>query len=99
MVQADHSNNVPLSLLADAAKTNVAPDNLTAYVGHANGYVLTFTNGLKVYLSGDTGLMGDMRTIINGFYGVNLAVMNMGAFTMRSEASDHNVDAAELARH
>jgi len=87
LVQADHSNNVPLSLLADAAKTNLAPDNLTAYVGHANGYVLTFTNGLKVYLSGDTALMGDMRTIVNGFYRVNLAVMNMGAFAMQSEES------------
>jgi L-ascorbate metabolism protein UlaG (beta-lactamase superfamily) len=85
LVQADHSNNVPRSLLADAAKTSLAPDNLTGYVGHANGYVLTFTNGLKVYLSGDTAVMGDMKTIINGFYRVNLAVMNMGAFAMQSE--------------
>jgi len=87
LVQADHSNNAPRSLLADGARTNLAPDSLTAYVGHANGYVLTFTNGLKVYLSGDTAVMGDMRTIINGFYKVNLAVMNMGAFAMQSEES------------
>ena len=85
LVQADHSNNVPRSLLADPARTNLAPDSLTAYVGHANGYVLTFTNGLKVYLSGDTAVMSDMKTIINGFYRVNLAVMNMGAFAMQSE--------------
>ena len=85
LVQADHSNNVPRSLLTDAAKTSLAPDNLTGYVGHANGYVLTFTNGLRVYLSGDTAIMGDMRTIINGFYRVHLAVMNMGAFAMQSE--------------
>ncbi len=87
LVQADHSNNVPRSLLADPAKTNLAPDNLTAYVGHANGYVLSFTNGLKAYLSGDTAVMGDMKAIINGFYKVNLAVMNMGAFAMQSEES------------
>ena len=87
LVPADHSNNVPRSLLTDPARTNLAPDNLTAYVGHANGYVLTFTNGLKAYLSGDTAIMGDMRTIINGFYRVNLAVMNMGAFAMQSEES------------
>ena len=85
LVQADHSNNVPRTLLADGARTNLAPDNLTAYVGHANGYVLTFTNGLKAYLSGDTAVMGDMKTIINGFYRVNLAVVNMGAFAMQSE--------------
>ena len=85
LVQADHSNNVPRSLLADQAKTTLAPDNLTGYVGHANGYVLTFTNGLKVYLSGDTAIMGDMRAIISAFYRVNLAVMNMGAYAMQSE--------------
>jgi L-ascorbate metabolism protein UlaG (beta-lactamase superfamily) len=85
LVQADHSNNIPRSLLADPEKTNLAADNLTAYVGHANGYVVTFTNGLKVYLSGDTALMGDMKTIISGFYKVNLVVINMGAFAMQSE--------------
>lgn len=85
LVQADHSNNVPRSLLAEPEKTNLAGDNLTAYVGHANGYVLTFTNGLKAYLSGDTAIMGDMKTIINGFYRANLAVVNMGAFAMQSE--------------
>jgi L-ascorbate metabolism protein UlaG (beta-lactamase superfamily) len=87
LVQADHSNNVPRSLLTDPERTNLAPDNLDAYVGHANGYVVTFTNGLKVYLSGDTAIMGDMKTIISGFYKVNLAVMNMGAFSMQSEES------------
>lgn len=85
LVQADHSNNIPRSLLTDPEKTNLAADNLTAYVGHANGYVVTFTNGLKAYLSGDTAVMGDMKTIISGFYKVNLAVMNMGAFAMQSE--------------
>jgi L-ascorbate metabolism protein UlaG (beta-lactamase superfamily) len=85
LVQADHSNNVPRSLLTDPEKANLTPDALTAYVGHANGYVLNFTNGLKVYLSGDTALMGDMKTIINGYYRVNLAVLNMGAYAMQSE--------------
>lgn len=87
LVQADHSNNAPRSLLSEPEKANLAADNLSAYVGHANGYVLTFTNGLKAYLSGDTAIMSDMKTIINGFYKVNLAVMNMGAFAMQSEES------------
>jgi len=85
LVPADHSNSVPLSLITEPEKTNLAADNLSAYVGHANGYVLTFTNGLRVYLSGDTAIMGDMKTIIAGYYKVNLAVMNVGAGAMQSE--------------
>ena len=86
LVQADHSNNIPRSLLSEPEKTNLTADNLTAYVGHANGYVLVFTNGLRVYLSGDTAIMGDMKTIINGYHKVNMAVMNVGAFAMQSES-------------
>jgi L-ascorbate metabolism protein UlaG (beta-lactamase superfamily) len=85
LVQADHSNDAPRSLITEPEKTNLAADNLRAYVGQANGYVLSFTNGLKVYLSGDTAVMGDMKTIIAGYYKVNLAVMNMGANAMQSE--------------
>jgi L-ascorbate metabolism protein UlaG (beta-lactamase superfamily) len=85
LVQADHSNNIPRTLLTEPARTNLAADNLAGYVGQANGYVISFTNGLKVYLSGDTAIMGDMKSIIGGFYKVNLAVMNMGAFAMQSE--------------
>ena len=54
-------------------------------MGQANGYILTFTNGLRVYLSGDTAIYGDMKSIIKDFYRVNLAVMNMGAFAMQGE--------------
>jgi L-ascorbate metabolism protein UlaG (beta-lactamase superfamily) len=54
----------------------MADDHLTAYGGLANGYVLTFTNGLKVYLSGDTGPMSDMA-IIRDLYHPRLAVVNM----------------------
>jgi L-ascorbate metabolism protein UlaG (beta-lactamase superfamily) len=92
LVQADHSNNVARNLLSDGARAALAADNLTAYVGHANGYVVTFTNGLRVYLSGDTAMMGDMRTIIGEFYRANLAVMNMGASAMQSEEAAHAVN-------
>ena len=73
-VRAEHDNFVGRNLLTDS---NSDGDRLTAYVGHAIGYVIAFTNGLKVYLSGDTTLMGDMKTIINGFYKVKLIVLNM----------------------
>jgi L-ascorbate metabolism protein UlaG (beta-lactamase superfamily) len=59
---------------------------LTAYAGPENGYVLTFTNGLVVYLSGDTGHTGDMATIVNDYYRADLAVMHMGdVFSMGPE--------------
>ena len=83
-VQSNHTNSAPRSLLNDPEKTNLAADNLTAYVGPGNGYVLSFTNGLRVYLSGDTSIMGDMKTIIANYYKVNLAVMNVKAETEES---------------
>jgi L-ascorbate metabolism protein UlaG (beta-lactamase superfamily) len=92
LVQADHSNNAPRSLLTEPQRSSLAPDALSAYVGHANGYVITFSNGLKMYLSGDTALMGDMRTIFQEYYRVNLAVLNMGSFAMQSEEAAHAAD-------
>lgn len=92
LVRADHSNNIPRSLLSEAAQKALEADNLTAYAGHANGYVLIFTNGLRVYLSGDTAVMDDMRTTIKDYYRANLAVMNMGAFAMQSEEAAYAVN-------
>jgi L-ascorbate metabolism protein UlaG (beta-lactamase superfamily) len=85
LVAAQHSNNVPRALLSEPTRAALATDNLTAYVGHANGYVLVFSNGLRVYFSGDTAPMGDMRAIVKGLYRANLAVLNVGAFAMQSE--------------
>jgi L-ascorbate metabolism protein UlaG (beta-lactamase superfamily) len=85
LVPAHHSNFALPSLLTGSAKAGLAADGLSAYVGDANGYVLVFTNGLRVYLSGDTAIYGDMKNIIKDFYRVNLAVMNIGAFSMQGE--------------
>ncbi len=86
VVRADHSNVVPRALLTDPEKTELAPDGLTAYAGPENGFVLIFSNGLSVYLSADTGQTSDMATIVNGYYGAKLAVVNMGdVFSMGPE--------------
>ena len=77
-VSAEHTNELAASLLSDPERTNLVANGLSAYVGLANGFVVTFTNGLKVYLSGDTGLTSDMSTIVNGLYGATLAVLNIG---------------------
>ena len=78
-VRAEHDNSIGGNLITDPERANLDNEGLTAYVGDAIGYVLGFTNGLKVYLSGDTALMSDMKTIINGFHKVKLAVLNIGS--------------------
>ncbi len=77
-VVAEHDNGLTSDFLTDPEKANLAANKLNAYVGLANGFVLTFTNGLRVYLSGDTGVTSDMKTVVHGFYGASLAVFNIG---------------------
>jgi len=85
-VPADHPNEPPAALLTDPERTNLTSNSINAYLGLATGFVVTFTNGLKVYLSGDSGLTNEMSTLIGGFYGANLAVLNVGdIFTMGPE--------------
>jgi len=40
--------------------------------------VVKFTNGLVAYLSGDTVVFGDMKTVISDFHKASLAVINLG---------------------
>ena len=73
MVEAFHS--------AGAQLTGFRGTN--RFVGEAVGYILEFENGLKVYHSGDTSLMGDMETIIGKFYKPDVAILPIGGvFTM-----------------
>ena len=91
VVSAHHSNGVPRQLLTSTKKGDgiadiLAADRLTAYVGPENGYVLTFSNGLAVYLSGDTGQTADMALVVRDYYGARVAVVNMGdIFSMGPE--------------
>ena len=41
---------------------------LTAHAGPATGYVLRFSNGLVVYLSGDTGLTAEQKVVVGEHY-------------------------------
>jgi L-ascorbate metabolism protein UlaG (beta-lactamase superfamily) len=77
-VTAEHTNELSSVFLVDPERTGLSSNGLGAYVGLANGFVVTFTNGLKAYLSGDTGLTSDMNTIVRGYYGADLVVINMG---------------------
>lgn len=92
-VYAAHSNNAGRAMLSEPARTPLAPDDLSGYVGHANGYILVFSNGLRVYLSGDTGIMSEMKLIVGDFYKPHLAVLNLGATTMPSEEAAYAASA------
>ncbi|HYR92268.1 MAG TPA: MBL fold metallo-hydrolase [Terriglobia bacterium] len=76
MVTAIHPSDLSNGFLADPDRTSLSTAGLA--VGIANGFVVIFTNGLSVYLSGDTGLTSDMETIVGGYFGADLAVINMG---------------------
>jgi L-ascorbate metabolism protein UlaG (beta-lactamase superfamily) len=73
VVPAFHSNGINAQFI-DAPGVATG---LSGYGGSEGGFVLTFTNGLVVYLSGDTGMFGDMTTIISQFYKPTVIVLNM----------------------
>ena len=55
--------------LADTLREN----GLSAHVGPPTGYVLKFSNGLVVYLSGDTGITSEQDLVVRQYYRANLA--------------------------
>ena len=77
-VPAAHANGIdPVFLTGDLAK-ELRDNGLTAYVGPPNGYVLRFSNGLTVYLSGDTGVIADQDLVVRREFHPQLAVLNIG---------------------
>ena len=56
----------------------LAKASLTAYVGPPTGYVLKFSNGLVVYLSGDTGITAEQQLVVRDHYQAKLVVINIG---------------------
>ena len=77
-VPAAHSNGVSPAFIGGELGEHLAEAGLNAYVGPPTGYVLTFSNGLAVYLSGDTGITAEQDSVVRGYYGAKLAVINIG---------------------
>jgi len=77
-VHAEHGNGLDPAFLIEPERTNLASNGLLASMGPALGYVLTFTNGLTVYFTGDTAHTSDMATIVRNYYGPKLVVFNIG---------------------
>jgi L-ascorbate metabolism protein UlaG (beta-lactamase superfamily) len=77
-VHAEHGNGLDPAFLVEPERANLASNGLLAPMGPPLGYVLKFTNGLTVYLTGDTGHTSDMATIVRNYYAPNLVVFNIG---------------------
>ena len=77
-VPASHTNAVPPEYLDKELADMLRANGLFADVGPPTGYVLRFSNGLVVYLSGDTGITAEQEIVVRRFYKANLAVMNIG---------------------
>lgn len=77
-VPAVHSNGVSGAFIEGQLGEMLSAAGLAAYVGPPTGYVLTFSNGLAVYLSGDTGITAEQDSVVRRHYNAKLVVMNIG---------------------
>ncbi|MBT5666743.1 MAG: MBL fold metallo-hydrolase [Rhodospirillaceae bacterium] len=77
-VPALHTNGLSPSFIGGDLGKAMKAAGFAGYVGQATGYILQFTNGLVVYLSGDTGMTAEQETVVRGYYNAELAVMNIG---------------------
>ncbi len=93
-VPAVHSNGLSPAFIehkehAEALKNS----GLTAYLGPPSGYVLSFSNGLVAYLSGDTGITAEQDLVVRQYYKANLAVINIGdVFTTGPREAAHVIN-------
>ena len=77
-VTAMHSNGLDPDYIGGDMGAAMKAAGLWGDVGLATGYVLKFSNGLVVYLSGDTGITADQNDVVRGHYNAKLVVMNIG---------------------
>jgi L-ascorbate metabolism protein UlaG (beta-lactamase superfamily) len=77
-VTAMHSNGLDPDYIPGDMGKAMKDAGIWGDVGLATGYVLRFSNGLAVYLSGDTGVTADQQTVVRDLYRAQLAVMNIG---------------------
>lgn len=92
-VPAVHTNGVGPEFLEKSLADTLRTNGLTAHVGPPTGYVLKFSNGLVVYLSGDTGITAEQDLVVRQYYRANLAVINIGdVFTTGPTEAAHVIN-------
>lgn len=78
IVYSAHVNNAPPALLTKPQQELLLADGAQLEYGPAVGFVVKFSNGLVAYLSSDTAIHAEMKTIINEYHKASLAVLNLG---------------------
>jgi L-ascorbate metabolism protein UlaG (beta-lactamase superfamily) len=78
IVPASHVNDAPPALLTEAQRAALKANGAILEYGPPAGFVVKFTNGLVAYLSGDTSIHSEMKTVVHDFFKANLAVLNLG---------------------
>jgi L-ascorbate metabolism protein UlaG (beta-lactamase superfamily) len=77
-VPALHSNGLSPEYISGPVGEAMKAGGFAGYVGQATGYILQFSNGLVVYLSGDTGITSEQKLVVHDHYKAELVVMNIG---------------------
>ncbi len=92
-VPAVHSNGLSPAFIGGTLGDEMKAAGITAYAGPPTGYVLTFSNGLVIYLSGDTGITAEQDRVVRGYYKAKLVVMNIGdTFTIGPAEAAHVIN-------
>lgn len=70
--------------LIPASHTNseMSRDGTMDIIGTAAGYVIEFENGMKVYISGDTGLTADMKFVVGDYHKPFVSILPAIGFLM-----------------
>jgi L-ascorbate metabolism protein UlaG (beta-lactamase superfamily) len=92
-VPAAHTNAVDPAFIEKPLADMLRANGLLAEVGPPVGYVVSFSNGLVVYLSGDTGVIAEQDVVVRRYYKANLAVINIGdVFTTGPSEAAYVID-------
>ena len=92
-VPAAHSNGIAPNFIGGTLGDMLQAAGITAYAGPPTGYVVSFSNGLVVYLSGDTGITAEQRSVVHDHYAAELAVINIGdTFTTGPDEAAHVIN-------
>jgi L-ascorbate metabolism protein UlaG (beta-lactamase superfamily) len=89
VVPASHDSTVSRALLSEPQRRMLEPDNTGVQLGQPSGYVIRFSNGLTVYLSGDTGIHTEMKTVVADYHKANLMLLNLGLSAMDAVPAAH----------
>lgn len=77
-VPAVHTNGINPAFIDGKLGELLDGTGLQIAAGPATGYVVTFSNGLSVYLSGDTGITAEQEVVVRRHYNAKVVVMNIG---------------------